>query len=471
MKILMLTPPYKKDKIFRKSMKHLGAILPPLGVAYIAGTLERDGHNVKIIDGTAESTILNYTFDDLKKDIKSFQPEVIGIGANIPQLSEVQATLRLIKEINPNIVTIIGGPIVSSDPKFLLQLPDADYGMLGEVDIAISDIIRKIEKKQKIEGSEGLIWREGNSVKAVKPKDIFDLDVIPIPARHLLKMHIYRPSPANYRRLPATTIMSSRGCPYKCIFCSRSIEGMAWRAHSAKRVVDEIEQLVTKFGIKDIQMFDDTFTLHIERVQDICNMIIERKLDVGWNCMTRVDKVTVDLFKLMKKAGCYEVGFGIESGSDRVLKFIKKSTTTPQIKEAVKMAKKAGIAVRGFFMIGFPTETKEEIIQTINFAKELNVDVAQFMVATPFPGTEMWNIATENGRINNEDWSNFTFYAPDKMPFSSENFTDQELVSLYKKAYRSYYLRPAFILRQLFKIRSFTDMQRNWMAAKGVMGF
>lgn len=467
----MLTPPYKKDKIFRKSMKHLGAILPPLGVAYIAGTLERDGHNVKIIDGTAESTILNYTFGDLKNDIKSFQPEVIGIGANIPQLSEVQTTLRLIKEINPNIITIIGGPIVSSDPKFLLQLPDADYGMLGEVDIAISDIVKKIEKKQKLEGSEGLIWREGILVKAIKPKDIFDLDVIPMPARHLLKMNIYRPSPANYRRLPATTIMTSRGCPYKCIFCSRSIEGTAWRAHSAKRVVDEIEQLVTKFGIKDIQMFDDTFTLHIERVQDICNMIIERKLDVGWNCMTRVDRVTVDLFKLMKKAGCYEVGFGIESGSDRVLKFIKKSTTTPQIRQAVKMAKKAGIAVRGFFMIGFPTETKEEIIQTINFAKELNVDVAQFMVATPFPGTEMWNIAKEKGKINNEDWSNFTFYAPDKMPFSSENLTDEELISFYKKAYRSYYLRPAFILRQLFKTRSITDVQRNWLAAKGVMGF
>ena len=187
--------------------------------------------------------------------------------------------------------------------------------------------------------------------------------------------------------------------------------------------------------------------------------------------MTRVDKVSVELFKLMKKAGCYEVGFGIESGSDRVLKFIKKSATTDQIRTAVRMAKKAGIDVRGFFMIGFPTETKEEIMQTIRFAKELNVDVAQFMVATPYPGTEMWNIAQQNGTIHNEDWSNFTFYAPEKMPFSSELLSEQEILSLYKKAYKSYYLRLSFILKQLLKIRSYVDIQRNILAARGVMGF
>ncbi len=471
MKILFLTPPYKKDKIFRKSMKHLGAVLPPLGIAYVAAVLERDDHEVRIIDATAESTVLDYNFDKLRKDIEDFQPDVVGVSGNIPQLENVQETLKIVKEINPKTITIIGGPIVSSDINFLKKLPNADYGVLGEADLAISEIFKKLEKKEKIEGSEGLIWREQNTVKSIKPRDIFDLDVIPMPARHLLKMHIYRPSPANYRRLPASTIMTSRGCPYKCTFCSRSIEGMAWRAHSAERVVDEFEELATKYGIKDVQIFDDTFTLHIKRIEDICKGLIERNIDIGWNCMTRVDRVTVDLFKLMKKAGCYEVGFGIESGSDRILKFIKKSATTDQIRHGVNLAKKAGIDVRGFFMLGFPTETKNEIMQTINFAKELNVDVAQFMIATPYPGTEMWNIAKENGRINDEDYSNFTFYAPDKMPFSSENFTDQELVNLYRKAYRSYYLRPKFIIKQLLKVRSLQDINRNWLAAKGITGF
>src|SRR3989338_7156484 len=199
-------------------------------------------------------------------------------------------------------------------------------------------------------------------------------------------------------------------------------------------------------------------------------MLVEKKISVNWNCMTIVDKISPELLSLMKQAGCYEIGFGIESGSDRILQFIKKSTTTDMIRKGVKMTKEAGIDVRGFFMIGFPTETKEEILQTIDFAKELDVDVAQFMVSTPFPGTEMWEIAKQNGTIN-DDWNSFTFYAPEKMPFSSNLLSDEELLSLYKKAYKSFYLRPKFMLRQLLKVRSFVDIQRNWLAAKGVLGW
>ena len=187
--------------------------------------------------------------------------------------------------------------------------------------------------------------------------------------------------------------------------------------------------------------------------------------------MTRVDKINPELLKLMKQAGCYEIGFGIESGSDRILQFIKKSTTTDLVRKGVRMTQEAGIDVRGFFMIGFPTETKEEILQTIDFAKELNVDVAQFMVSTPFPGTEMWEIAKQYGKVNDDDWSSFTFYAPEKMPFSSNLLSDDELLSLYKKAYKSFYLRPKFMIKQIAKMRSFGDIYRNWLAAKGVLGF
>ena len=218
-------------------------------------------------------------------------------------------------------------------------------------------------------------------------------------------------------------------------------------------------------------MFDDTFTLIPKRTEDICKDLVERKLDVGWNCMTRVDRVNQELFHLMKKAGCYEVGFGIESGSERILKFIKKDLNKDQIRQGVKMAHTAGIDVRGFFMMGFPTETKAEIQQTIDFAKELNVDVAQFMICTPLPGTEMWEEAKKYGKVNDDDWKNFTFYAPEKMPFTSTEMTDEELLGFYKKAYRSYYLRPTFMARQITKLRSVYDVYRYWLAAKGVLGF
>ena len=471
MKILLVSPPYPKDKVFRKSMKHLGAVLPPLGVAYIAGMLEKDGHEVRIIDGPAWATVLDYGFDELERDIKEFEPDVIGISASTSQVDHAKRTISIAKAVNKDCIVILGGTLISADPDALLGFEQVDFGVYGEADLTFSEILKAVEQKKSVEGMEGVIWRDNGYVKFLKPKVIINLDQVPMPSRHLLKMDIYRPSPANYRRLPATTLMTSRGCPYQCIFCSRPTEGTAFRAHSAERVVDEIEHLVTKYGIRDIQIFDDTFSLIPSRVEKICKGIIERKLDVWWNCMTRVDKINPELLLLMKQAGCYEIGFGIESGSDRILQFIKKATTTDLVRKGVKMTKDAGIDVRGFFMIGFPTETREEIMQTIEFAKELDVDVAQFMVSTPFPGTEMWEIAKQYGTINDDDWNSFTFYAPDKMPFSSNLLSDKELVALYKRAYKSFYLRPRFILRQLYRLRSFADLQRNWLAAKGVIGF
>ena len=470
MRVLLVSPPYPKDKIFRKSMKNLGAVLPPLGIAYIAAMLEKDGHKVKIIDGPAWATVFGYDFDELERDIRDFNPDVIGVSASTSQIEHAKKAVAIAKAMNNDCMVILGGTLISSDPNALLSFEQADFGVYGEAELTFLEILKAVKSKKPVEGMEGVIWRENGGVKFLKPKVITNLDQIPMPARHLLKMNIYRPSPANYRRLPATTIITSRGCPYQCIFCSKPTEGAAFRAHSAERVVDEIEHLVEKYGTRDIQVFDDTFSLIPSRVEKICKRIIERKLDIGWNCMTRVDKIDPELLKLMKQAGCYEIGFGIESGSDRILQFIKKATTTDIIRKGVKMTKEAGIDVRGFFMIGFPTETKDEILQTIEFAKELDVDVAQFMVATPYPGTEMWEIAKQNGTIS-EDWNSFTFYAPDKIPFSSNSLSDEELISLYRKAYKSFYLRPRFILRQLLRLRSFNDVQRNWLAAKAVIGW
>lgn len=470
MKILLISPPYPKDKIFRKSMKNLGAVLPPLGIAYIAAMLEKDGHRVKIIDGPAWATVFGYTFEDLTKDVTEFYPDVIGVSASTSQIDHAKKAIAIAKNVNKNCKVILGGTLISADPKKLFDFEHVDFGVYGEADLTFKEIVKALEEGKKVEGMEGVIWKEGKNVSFLKPKTIIDLDQIPMPARHLLKMDIYRPSPANYRRLPATTIITSRGCPYQCIFCSRPTEGTAFRTHSAERVVEEISHLVKTYGIQDIQIFDDTFSLIPSRVENICELLINNHIHLLWNCMTRVDKINPHLLSLMKKAGCYEIGFGIESGSDRILQFIKKSTTTDLIRKGVRMTKEAGIDVRGFFVIGFPTETREEILQTIAFAKELDVDVAQFMISTPFPGTEMWDIAKKMGTIS-DDWNNFTLYAPDKMPYSSNTISEKELLTLYRRAYRSFYLRPSLIFKQIFKLRSLDDIERCWQAAKGIMGF
>lgn len=469
MRVLLLNPPYEKDKIFRKSMTNVGAILPSLGLAYIAAILEKDGHSVKIIDGPALATVLRYSFKDLEKDLKEFHPKVIGISGLTSQREFLKKSIELIKTVLPDSPIILGGPLITSTPDALFEFPEISYGVYGEADLTFSLLLHKLQKKEPLENTEGVIWREQGKVKYLKPLVIKDLDQLPLPARHLLPMNIYRPSPANYRRLPATTMMTSRGCPFQCIFCSKPTEGIVFRYHSAERVVEEIEYLIKNYNIKDIQMFDDTFTLIPERTEKICRLIIEKKLDIGWNCMSRIDRVTPELLKLMKQAGCYEIGIGIESGSDRVLKFIKKGLTTKVIKRGVKDAHAAGLDVRGFFMMGFPTETRQEILQTINFAKELDVDVAQFMVATPFPGTELWDIAKQHGMVN-EDWSTFTFYAPHAAPYSSKELSGEEITALYKKAFRSFYIRPLYMFKQLLKIRTTHDVYRNWLALKGVRG-
>ena len=208
MKIMLISPPYPKDKIFRKSMKNLGAVLPPLGVAYIASMLEKDGHEVKIIDGPAWATVLEYGFEELEKDIKNFNPDVVGVSASTSQVDHAKKAISIAKSVNKDCVVILGGTLISADPKALLGFEQVDFGVYGEADLTFSEILKAVEAKKPVEGMEGVIWRDNGDVKFMKPKVITELDQVPMPARHLLRMDIYRPSPANYRRLPATTIMT-----------------------------------------------------------------------------------------------------------------------------------------------------------------------------------------------------------------------------------------------------------------------
>jgi radical SAM superfamily enzyme YgiQ (UPF0313 family) len=214
MRVLFVSPPYPKDKIFRKSMKNLGAVLPPLGIAYIAAMLEKDGHKVRIIDGPAWATVLGYGFEELEKDISEFNPDVVGVSASTSQIEHAKKTISIAKAVNKDCVAILGGTLISADPDSLLGFEQVDFGVYGEADLTFSEILKAVEAKKPVEGMEGVIWRENGSVKFLKPKTITNLDQIPMPARHLLKMDIYRPSPANFRRVPATTIMTSRDRPF-----------------------------------------------------------------------------------------------------------------------------------------------------------------------------------------------------------------------------------------------------------------
>lgn len=468
MKVQLINPPYSKDRIFRKSLKDVGALLPPLGISYIAAVLESEGHEVQIIDGCVLSVTKGYDFDDLSKDVEKFQPDIVGVTATTPQINLAFETMKKVKSVS-HAVTFLGGPHVTALPSAITESKFCDYGVYGEGENSFKKIVERMTTKKSFKKVKGLIIKNKTTVKLSQPEYINDLDSLPFPAWHLLPMKLYRPSPANYRKLPALQIMTSRGCPFKCAFCCKPIFGFKFRAHSPGRVISEIEHLIATYGIKDLEVFDDTFTFDKKRAETICNMIIEKKLDIGWNCMTRVDCVSPELLKIMASAGCYQVGYGIESGSPKIQQRMNKMINLEKVRQAVGWANDAGIDIRAFFMFAFPGETVEDAKMTIEFAKTLDIDVAQFMVTTPYPGTPLWSMAHEEGKLQMKDWENFTFYAPEGIPYIPEGRTEKEVLETYSRAFKEFYLRPRYFLRQLMKIRSPTDISRYLVAVKSVL--
>ncbi len=463
MKILLVNPSSKHAK-----KGYSSAIYPPLGILYIAAVLKNANHKVKVIDAFVLSIKKDYTYETLKKDIQEFQPDVLGVPCFTSNIEGSEKILDICKEVSPNTITLIGGPHITAIPESILKIPSADYGVYGESEYIILDFIEKLEKKQSLKNLPGIISKEDNKIK-FQPKDyIKDLDELPFPAYELVPMNLYQPSPATYRQLPATTLITSRGCPFQCIFCHKPIFGNRFRPHSAERVVNEIEYLNKNYGIKDIRIYDDTFTLDKKRVIEVCNLLIEKNLGITWNCTTRVDCIDKELLQIMKKSGCYNISYGVESGSERVLKLIKKGITKERIREVFKLTKEVGIESIGFFIIGLPTQTKEEILETIEFAKEIDPDYVQFTLVNPHPDTELYELCKQNGKVSIGDFSNFKTYSnvDAELPFIPDTLSEKELKKLYKKAYISFYFRPKYISKRIKKI--LTDKEPLQRLKRGI---
>ncbi len=432
-------------------------LLPNLGLSYVAANLERAGYKVKIIDGYSLSLRKGYTYSDFKKEILKFNPDVVGFTSVTPRIQDFRKAVKFVKNTLPNAITVTGGPHITAVPSDLMT----DYGIYGEGEETFLEMVRALEKKKDLKSIPGLIYRDNDGkVKFQRRVYIKNIDDLPMPAWHLLPIKIYKPSSVNYRKLPALAMITSRGCPYACIYCHKPIFGNVFRAHSPERVIAEMKHLKKHYGIKDITIYDDTFSLDRERLVKILNMMIKEKINLLWNCTTRVDRVDLELLKLMKKAGCYAIGYGVESGSERIVKMIKKGVTKEQVRKAVKYTKMAGIEMRLFFMVGFPTETKKDILKTLKFAKELDAGVAQIMLVSPFPGTELAKLCSKKGDVDG-DWGNFMAYSNKTAPFVPDTMTEKEFLKLYTKLYRSYYLRPKMFIREILNIRSFSDFKRK----------
>lgn len=433
---------------------------PPLGLMYVAGAIEeRTSHKVEIIDCVAG----RYTYGQLEQRIKENVPDVVGIQAITFTLVDVIKVSKLIKKINASIKTVVGGPHANLYPYETIAFPEVDFVLLGEGEGNIAEFLRALESNKNFEDVPGLIYKQDGQTFTANRSNlpIGDLDSLPMPARHLLDVQRYYSVLAKGKRF--TTMMTSRGCPYKCTFCDRPHLGKKFRCRSAKNVVDEMEECCKNFGIDEFFLYDDTFTVDKNRVLMICKQIKERKLKILWDIRSRVDIMDDEMLRVLGQAGCIRIHYGVESGNEDILRHIKKGITLPQVRNVFKNTRKYRIQTLAYFMIGLPGESEREIHQTIDFAKSLDADFVHFAVTTPYPGTELYRLALKSGLYKIDYWEEFAANpSKDFVPkLWEENLSRDELVSLMMRAYKDFYGRPDYILKQLVKIRGLPEFKRK----------
>ena len=443
LKVTLVNPPTTADL---ETVSKLGIKAPPLGLAYIAATLEREGIDVTIID----ATVTDMSHQELGEVLQRTHPDVIGVTSTTPTIYDAIKTVMVAKENCPDSVTVMGGSHITFTPvETMLACPHLDVGVIGEGEATALDLLKAVGGRKPLSEVDGIVYRRDGEVFRNKPRRLIEnLDELPFPARHLLPLNKYT---VLGERTPLGNVITSRGCPFQCIFCSSSeFYGRKFRARSPKNVVDEMEELVTKYGIRSIEVVDDTFTVDKNRAARIAEEIIQRGLDICWTCGSRADLITRDLLHLFKKAGCVLFYIGVESGSKKVLKTLKKGITLEQVRTVIKWAKEVGMETIGSFIIGTPGETKEDVMKTVDFARNSGIDFAQFTAMTPYPGTEIYEMAKRDGLLITDDWSRFTTMKP---VMRTKELSAEDIRVSVLLAYRRFYLRGSFILRQLRKGR------------------
>ena len=432
--------------------KNIGSCLPSLGLAYIASYLEKNGYSVKIIDCTAEEL----TIEKLKQRFENMPcPDFIGLTATTPLIKNCIEITKLCKSIFKNSKIIVGGVHASVMPAEVLKNDSIDYVARGEGEETMLELVKN---EKNIENITGLSFKRNREIIHNPERELIkDLNVIPPPAYHLLPMDKYHPALGSYKRLPAMSLFATRGCPGKCTFCYRTFQGKV-RKRSAENIIEEINLLKNKYGIKEIAFYDDTFTAFKDEVMKFCQLLIEWKIDITWSCFTRVDFVNENLLRIMKKAGCHLILFGVESADETILKNVKKKISLDKALAVVRLARKIGVNTRASFMIGNQGETEETVKKTVDFAFHLDADEIQFNIATAYPGTELYNWAKQNGYLAHDNWDNYNM---SDLNLKLPDISQEKLQYYYAYVHKKYYIRPKIILRRLFHIRTFTQFMQE----------
>ena len=427
----------------------------PLGIGYIAAVLEKAGHTVKVLD----LTINKVSDGDIVELVQRGKIDLVGFSAVTLTVKRAYHIAAVLKE-KTGVITVMGGPHATAVPEEPL-LNNIDFVVRGEGEVTIVELCDNYKDPGKIKGISFL--RGGKYIHNEARPYISELDLLPFPARHLFPpLNLYKGQQALGNRLPVGNILTSRGCPYECTFCFKAVFGRHFRARSVDSIISEWKHLLREHKVKEISIIDDSFTTSTERVMALCKRILEEKLVIPWCCPNgiRVDNASFEMLSAMRKAGCYRVAFGVESGSQKILDSIGKKITLAQIEAAFKNARKAGIETTAFLMIGNLEEDRATIQQTINFAKKIAPTYVQFLITIPYPGSLIYEEVKRNGKLLIKDWDEYGEY-DNKFCFEYKNVNATLIDEMYKKAYRNYYLRPAYIIKQLFNQNTYRYFNRR----------
>lgn len=447
-KILFLNPPFLAKQLYG-DLAEGGSELPPLGMALLAAITRENGYESFIIDAAA----LKLTYQQTVEQIIDKAPDVLGITSTTITIYNAADIAKMVKKRNPNIKIVIGGPHLSACPReTMAAFPHFDVGVVGEGDITVVELLEYFNKIRDLSGCKGLIFRKNGELILTQEREFIEnLDSLPMPAWDLLPdlVKYYQPAADSLYRSPATLLITSRGCPGQCVFCDNRMFGNKLRAHSAEYVIGMIEYLQKNYGIKDIFFEDDNFLVFTQRIRDFCKLLKEKKIGLTFSVMGRVDAVTPEKLRLLKSAGCWQVGYGCESGSQIILNNINKKVTIEQIKKALRMTKEAGLKIKGLFMIGNFGETKDTIRETLDFIKRVPMDDFHINCFTPLPGAAAYKTAHEYGKFD-PDWRKASMIAPDN--FVPHGLTCDDLLYYHKRCYKTFYLRPRIICYYLLKM-------------------
>lgn len=479
MDLLLIYPPVTIEERYARGVgKKVGGNLPPLGIASLAAFVREKGYLVDVVD----SLSLNFQDEDIVRKVGMLRPKVVGFSALTMNYHRALACAREVRGSFPDILVILGGHHATIMPREIVRDADCfDLIVIGEGELTLLDILQKykslgfqraqlLENLDLLSGITGIAYRGKQGVIVNKKRELIeDLDSLPFPARDLLPMRRYIPLPNQYLRLPVVHMTAIRGCPFSCSFCSNNaVFGRKIRAISPQRVVDEIEHVMNVYGAREISFWDDTMTANRKWIEGFCDEIIRRAIDVTWTGYSRVDTVDLPLLKKMKAAGCWNLFYGFEAGDQKLLNNISKGITLEQIRQANQWTKESGIEVRGSFMLALPGETPALAQKTIDFAKELNPDYAQFSLTTPYPGTKLWEEAEKYGTLY-KDFRDYQLWSPVFIPYGYKS--KDEILQMEKKAVREFYFRLAFIFNCIRKIRSLEDIKRYLKGLRVLMGF